>query len=1360
MEQINSKVYWDSRFIENWESYSGPDQSRFFARLAIQHLPEWFITLIKRESLTLADWGCAQGDGTDEWVAYLDSQQLTGIDFSSVAIQQATQRYPAIRFIAENWLTEDGASHDSHDIVFSSNVIEHFHRPYDVLKALCGKARKAVILALPYREMSRHEEHFFTFLPNNIPVLLPNNFRLMWSQVVDCSKIPNTRWVGDQIILVYANQQWASKLNLSLQDCVIEQEDHASQKKQLNAELVERAGQIAALNLANVQSKCERQESHLLAQEELRQVEKMWVEKTALQVFPHVAERAELYIKLDTLQQASLILERELNANLLAVQNELRDIERGWVEENRQQQNHYEQELIKLQSRLDESQHLLLSSEREKFNQAAVHAERERALEEELGKAEATAQKWHLTASALQSKTNAILNSKFWRITEFVRKLMRWQLNSESGSSLATWAVNQKKEIVMNMQLTQAKKVEIKNVDELLGLDGESFVCASYQALLGRHPDPQGLAYYLNRLKMGSNKLSVLCQMSKSTEAKIFENKILGLDVAIKFCKWCRFPFSAWMGSLVSIRKVRVSSMEGLFKLHGEAFLSEAYALLLGRKPDSEGMKHYLSKLNAGVSKTEILEALKVSKEAKNFNAKLPKLDAIIKRYKWSRLPFMEWLKPSHERIDIKLRVIEERLFNFSYLQSNPSNLEAELFEKNAYIEEKESYIAQLLQSKNKPTAQCQFNPYDFLEKLKPINVQVIDKNYSYVDINQSFSCVTTVKNEAIGILRFLNSINDQKLKPFELIIVDGGSSDKTTDIVESFALSSSFPVKLVKAGSVNIAEGRNIGIGESKHEIILLIDAGCELTAGFISNMVGSFEDQSSVDLVSGIYHPLEENELTPHFISDWEEKNDWSDFLPSARAVAIKKSIWEKANKFPEYLSRTGEDTLFDVQYRRCSKVWVINKQACVLWDAPTTLEATNKLSYAYGYGDGESGFGDFLHHFDWVRACHREYSVALSSYQIGYLDGRIHRPVIEVEHRHIKGVILILSGVPFTDSGGGQRCSQLAMAFAKDGYKICFVNIYPSFEEKNKLFLDVDYSLFEFISLDDFIVENLIDAYSQFPKISITALMEFPHPKFIPIVQTLKMRFGRRATIIYDYIDNWRSSLGWEWYSEETEINITKVSDYLIASARTLHDDLVERTNRLVSLVPNAVNDDIFNSSLKYIRPSDLPLGNRIVMYTGALWGEWFDWDTLDFCINQLPDAEFVLIGGIDHEKSLSFKAKRVNVHFLGLKPQSELPAYLAYACVCIIPFKVDHITHFVNPLKVYEYLAMNKPVVTTPMPELDGLPCVTPASTQQEFASVLTSQLSSSHVDRQILSKFTKDNNWFARIKKLTAIVGDA
>ncbi|MBI3728555.1 MAG: methyltransferase domain-containing protein [Burkholderiales bacterium] len=237
--EINSRAYWDARFENDWLACKGDKQSRFFASIAIQQLPGWLLDQIRQEKLSLVDWGCAQGDGTDVWASYLPSEQITGVDFSAAAIQQAHARYPGLRFENTDWLSSSTSDQGVFDVVFSSNTLEHFHQPYQVLQTLSQRAKKTLVLALPYREMKRESEHFYSFLPENIPLQLENGFSLVWSKVLDCRPLSDSLWQGEQIILMYADMSWLKKLGLRLSHVHMMQTDVQSELLQLQTSLSE-----------------------------------------------------------------------------------------------------------------------------------------------------------------------------------------------------------------------------------------------------------------------------------------------------------------------------------------------------------------------------------------------------------------------------------------------------------------------------------------------------------------------------------------------------------------------------------------------------------------------------------------------------------------------------------------------------------------------------------------------------------------------------------------------------------------------------------------------------------------------------------------------------------------------------------------------------------------------------------------------------------------------------------------------------------------------------------------------------------------------------------------------------------------
>ncbi len=289
--EINSRAYWDARFENDWLACKGDKQSRFFASIAIQQLPGWLMDQIRQEKLSVADWGCAQGDGTDVWASHVPAEQIKGVDFSAAAIQQAHARYPALAFANTDWLTSSSSAQDIIDVVFSSNTLEHFHQPYQVLQALSLRAKKAVVLALPYRETERESEHFYSFLPENIPLQLDNGFSLVWAKVLDCRLLPNSLWQGEQIILMYADMSWLKKLGLRLSHVHVMQADVQSELLQLQTSLSEY--QLQLQQARQTQKSLELESVH---QEHMLQQHERAYQQQQLDI-------AELLLKCEKLQQ-------------------------------------------------------------------------------------------------------------------------------------------------------------------------------------------------------------------------------------------------------------------------------------------------------------------------------------------------------------------------------------------------------------------------------------------------------------------------------------------------------------------------------------------------------------------------------------------------------------------------------------------------------------------------------------------------------------------------------------------------------------------------------------------------------------------------------------------------------------------------------------------------------------------------------------------------------------------------------------------------------------------------------------------------------------------------------------------------
>jgi glycosyltransferase involved in cell wall biosynthesis len=91
--------------------------------------------------------------------------------------------------------------------------------------------------------------------------------------------------------------------------------------------------------------------------------------------------------------------------------------------------------------------------------------------------------------------------------------------------------------------------------------------------------------------------------------------------------------------------------------------------------------------------------------------------------------------------------------------------------------------------------------------------------------------------------------------------------------------------------------------------------------------------------------------------------------------------------------------------------------------------------------------------------------------------------------------------------------------------------------------------------------------------------------------------------------------------------------------------------------------------------------------------------FDGSLVDALAVQMPDLSFIFAGPID--ASAGVLPIRRNLHFVGPIPYAELPAFIAGMMVLILPYKTNGLADMLSPLKLKEYLATRKPVVSAPI-----------------------------------------------------------
>ncbi|GAB3513100.1 glycosyltransferase family protein [Emticicia fontis] len=165
---------------------------------------------------------------------------------------------------------------------------------------------------------------------------------------------------------------------------------------------------------------------------------------------------------------------------------------------------------------------------------------------------------------------------------------------------------------------------------------------------------------------------------------------------------------------------------------------------------------------------------------------------------------------------------------------------------------------------------------------------------------------------------------------------------------------------------------------------------------------------------------------------------------------------------------------------------------------------------------------------------------------------------------------------------------------------------------------------------------------------------------------------------------------------------EDECAKNYNMILATSKWLSKHISKRTGEKVEYFPNGADVSLFKKAndTQLQRPADLEnIKTPIIGYTGAIC-QRVDYDLLVKVARSNPDKTIVMVGPRKDKKFSHIDLDTIpNIVFTGPKTIEELPAYLQHFDCTIIPFVYNNFTAGIYPLKINEYLAAGKPVVTT-------------------------------------------------------------
>jgi glycosyltransferase involved in cell wall biosynthesis len=230
--------------------------------------------------------------------------------------------------------------------------------------------------------------------------------------------------------------------------------------------------------------------------------------------------------------------------------------------------------------------------------------------------------------------------------------------------------------------------------------------------------------------------------------------------------------------------------------------------------------------------------------------------------------------------------------------------------------------------------------------------------------------------------------------------------------------------------------------------------------------------------------------------------------------------------------------------------------------------------------------------------------------------------------------------------------------------------------------------------------------------------------PHPSFM--IDAVPHRAA-----IYYCIDDYAAHPGVDVaHITACDAQLTQAADHVFVAPPALVEGK-RQVNPATSFSPHGVDVELFGRA--QLQATAVParaaaLKGPVIGYFGLI-AAWTDVELIEWLAVQRPHWNFLLVGHA--HVSVDALQRLPNVSLVGAQPYESLPGWAKAFDVAIIPYRMNRQVKNANPLKLREYLATGKPVVTVPTPEVDRFSeFVRIAESREDYLAAIEASLAES------------------------------
>ena len=284
----------------------------------------------------------------------------------------------------------------------------------------------------------------------------------------------------------------------------------------------------------------------------------------------------------------------------------------------------------------------------------------------------------------------------------------------------------------------------------------------------------------------------------------------------------------------------------------------------------------------------------------------------------------------------------------------------------------------------------------------------------------------------------------------------------------------------------------------------------------------------------------------------------------------------------------------------------------------------------------------------------------------------------------------------------------------------------------------------------------VDNIADIKKVLKKLQISHIdiAWFYSPAFVDLLPYLKV-----DTIIYDCMDELSQFKGASSELRAQEKLLLQEANLVFTGGKSLYEAKC-KLSADAHCFPSSVDVPHFKKANGHVDiPADIKSIERpIVGYIGVI-DERINLLLLQEIAQLQPEVSFVMIGPLAKIGDEDLP-RASNIHYLGMKKYKELPGYLRAFDIAMMPFALNESTEFISPTKTLEYMAADKPIISTPIKDVvrDYANALEVINSPEEFSEAIQKLLlaESTH-DSDRYEEILRKTSWDNTVKNMMQLV---